>query len=65
MKKSHRIITGVAACIALSASAVILGWLVKSSEHPDRPPMFALVAFLLAVAVGASGLVLGSRAAKG
>ena len=45
----HRIVTAIAACSALAVSAWTIGWLKRSSEHADRPPLFAIAAFLVAV----------------
>lgn len=65
MNNNHRTITALTALIPLVASALIIVWLIRSSQQPDRPPMFAVVAFILAVAFGARGIMLGVRAAKG
>jgi hypothetical protein len=65
MSRLAYIESGIAACMALAASASAIAWLIKSSEHPDRPPMFAIAALLFAIAAGATGLVLGVRTAKG
>jgi hypothetical protein len=58
------IVSGIAAFTALAASALSIGWLIKSAEHPDRPPLFAIVAFLFAIVTGTAGLVLSVRTAN-
>ena len=56
---------GFAAGIALLASVSSIGWLIKSSVHPDRPPMFAIAALLFALGSGATGVALARRAVTG
>jgi hypothetical protein len=65
MNVHRHIVLGIAACAALVASAVAIGWLVQSSGHADRPPLFAVVALLFALIAGTAGLVLGVRTAIG
>ena len=65
MNTRRHVLTGIVACTALAASALTIGWLIKSSEHADRPPLFAIVAFLFAMVAAAAGLVLGVRTATG
>lgn len=65
MNARHPIVSGIAACAALAVSALTFAWLIKSSAHPDRPPLFAVVAFLFAIGAAATGLVLGVRTANG
>ena len=60
----HHVLRGIAACLALAASALAIGWLIRSSAHPDRPPLYAVAAFLFAVVTAATGLTLGVRAAS-
>ena len=62
---SRRVLIGIGACAALTVSAAAVGWLIKSSQHADRPPLYAVVAFILAVAAGAVGLSLTIRAVRG
>jgi hypothetical protein len=64
MNARHPIVSGIAACLALAASAWTIGWLIKSSEHADRPPLFAIVAFVFAIVAAAAGLVVGARTAN-
>ena len=65
MNARHPLVSGIAACSALAASALMFGWLIKSSAYPDRPPLFAVVAFVFAIVAAATGLVLGVRTANG
>ena len=58
------IVTAISACGALAVSAWMIGWLRRSSEHADRPPLFAIAALLVAVLAGVVGLVLCVRVAK-
>ena len=51
------------ACSALVVSAGAIDWLRRSSEHVDRPPLFAIAALLVAVLAGVLGLVLCVRLA--
>lgn len=60
----RHIATAIGACAALAVSAWTIGWLRTSSEHADRPPLFAIAALLVAVVAGAVGLVLCVRVAK-
>ena len=60
----RQIVTAVSACTALAVSAWTIGWLRRSSEHADRPPLFAIAALLVAVVAGVVGLVLCVRLAK-
>ena len=64
MQMRLRILTALAACTALAVSALMIGWLRRSSEHADRPPLFAIAALLVAVFAGAVGLVLCVRVVK-
>lgn len=65
MNGRHHVVNGIAACSALVASALAIGWLIKSSEHADRPPLFAIAAFVFAIVAAAAGLVLVVRTANG
>jgi hypothetical protein len=65
MNTRRHIVSGIAACTALIASALAIGWLIRSSQHADRPPLYAVVALLFAIVAGAAGLVLTVRTAKG
>jgi hypothetical protein len=65
MNSRRYIVSGIGACTALAASAGTIGWLIKSSEHADRPPLYAITALLFAIVAGAAGLVMGVRTAKG
>jgi len=57
-------VTAVVACTAFAVSAWTIGWLRRSSEHADRPPLFAIAALLVAVVAAAVGLLLCVRIAK-
>jgi uncharacterized membrane protein YcjF (UPF0283 family) len=61
----RHIVTAIGACTALAVSAWMIGWLRRSSEHADRPPLFAIAALLVAVFAGAVGLLLCVRVANG
>jgi uncharacterized membrane protein YcjF (UPF0283 family) len=61
----RHILTAVAACAAFAVSAWTIGWLRRSSEHADRPPLFAIAALLVAVVAGGVGLLLCVRVANG
>jgi len=65
MNTRRHFVNGIAAGAALAASAGAIGWLIKSSEHADRPPLYAIVALLFAIVTGAAGVVLGVRTANG
>ena len=54
----HHVLRGIAACSAVAASALAVAWLIRSSVHPDSPPLFAVAAFLFAVATAAAGFAL-------
>jgi uncharacterized membrane protein len=60
----RRILTAVFACTAFAVSALTIGWLRRSSEHADRPPLFAIAAFIVALVAGLVGLLLCVRIAK-
>jgi uncharacterized membrane protein YcjF (UPF0283 family) len=60
----RHIVTAVSACAAFAVSAWTIGWLRKSSEHADRPPLFAIAAFFVALVAGVVGLLLCVRVAK-
>ncbi len=62
--KTRYFLTGIAACTALVASGVAIAWLIRSSEHADRPPLYAIVALLFAIVAGTGGLALGIRTGK-
>lgn len=62
--KTRYFLTGIAACTALVASGVAIAWLIRSSEHADRPPLYAIVALLFAIIAGTGGLALGIRTGK-
>lgn len=64
MGMSRSVVIGVGACAALIVSAAAVGWLVKSSQHADRPPLYAIAAFIIAVVVGAVGFLLVIRAVR-
>ena len=58
------IVSTIVACAALGLSGLTIYWLRISSAHADRPPLFAVAAFLLAVVAGIVGLVLAARTAS-
>ena len=59
--KTRYFLTGIAACTALVASGVAIAWLIRSSEHADRPPLYAIAALLFAIVAGTGGLTLCIR----
>jgi hypothetical protein len=65
MTPRRHIVMGIAACTAFAASGWTIMWLIKSSQHPDRPPLYAIAAFLFAIGAAAAGLVLTIRTATG
>ena len=60
----RHILTALGACTGLAVSAWTIGWLWRSSEHADRPPLFAIAALLVAAFAGVVGLVLFVRVVK-
>lgn len=56
--------TGFVACCSLAASALTFGWLIKSSSHADRPPLYAIIVFLFALGAAVVGLGLGVRTVR-
>ena len=62
---SRHLVSGIAACTALAASAGAIAWLIKSSQYAERPPMFAVAAFVFAVAAAIAGVAMAVRTASG
>jgi len=61
---ARHIVTAIGACTGLAVGAWTIGWLRRSSEHADRPPLFAIAALLVAVFAVVVGLVLCVRVVK-
>jgi hypothetical protein len=63
--KGRPLLTALAAAAALAASALAFVWLQVSAQHADRPPMFAIAAFVFAVGAAVEGVRLALRAVRG
>lgn len=61
MMTVHRMRSSALGYMALLLCLLLLGWLWKSSSHPDRPPLFALAALVLAVLSGGMSIALLRR----